>query len=103
MKEVYLAILLWNLVVFLLYGTDKMLAKMEKRRISEKTLLASAFLMGGIGAFLGMELFRHKTKKPKFCVLIPFFCVAQLGLVGFITKNPTYSIYFQNFFDFFAK
>lgn len=42
---------LWNLVVFAMYGADKSKAKRGKWRIPEKTLLLSAFLGGGIGAF----------------------------------------------------
>lgn len=64
-------IVIWNLIVFVLYGLDKYNSKGEGRRISEKTLLVIAFLLGGLGAFFGMHLFRHKTKKRKFILLIP--------------------------------
>ena len=42
--------LLWNLVVFLLYGWDKRKAKKNHYRITEKTLLMSALVAGGLGA-----------------------------------------------------
>ena len=61
----------WNILVMLVYGLDKMLAKMHHRRISENTLLSCAFMLGGFGAILGMVLFNHKTSKMKFRVLIP--------------------------------
>jgi len=67
----------WNLFVLLLYGADKLFAIKATRRISEKCLLFCAFLMGGFGAFFGMQLFRHKTKTMKFNILIPIFCVLQ--------------------------
>ena len=45
--------LLWNLIVFLLYGWDKRKAKKNHYRIPEKTLLLSALAAGGLGALLG--------------------------------------------------
>ena len=68
----YVALLLiWNIVVMLIYGIDKMLAKAHKRRISEVSLLTCTFLMGGCGAIFGMVLFNHKTSKMKFRILVP--------------------------------
>jgi len=64
-------IVIWNLIVFVLYGLDKYNSKGEGRRISEITLLITAFLFGGLGAFSGMHLFHHKTKHTKFIILIP--------------------------------
>ena len=63
--------LIWNLIVFLLYGRDKQRAIADEWRISEKTLLLCAFLLGGTGAGLGMLVFRHKTRQLKFRILIP--------------------------------
>ena len=77
----------WNFAVFVMYGTDKLWAKTQHRRISEKTLLISAFLLGGIGAFLGMQIFRHKTRHVKFIILVPVAAVltiAVLARVGYI-------------------
>lgn len=77
MKHGYiiLAILVWNVIVFFMYGLDKLKAKKDKWRIPEKTLLLSAFLLGGIGAFAGMKVFRHKTKHRSFSILVPVFAV----------------------------
>ncbi len=65
----------WNVAVMLIYGTDKLLAKGGRRRISERSLLLSAFLLGGIGAMFGMVLFNHKTSKKRFRFLVPTFAV----------------------------
>ena len=59
-------LILVNLAAFILYGADKALAKRGARRIPERTLLLWAWIGGSIGAFLGMRLFRHKTKKAYF-------------------------------------
>ena len=57
-----LAILMISFITFCMYGIDKWKAKRGSWRISEKALLMSAFCFGGIGAFLGMRVFHHKTK-----------------------------------------
>ena len=61
----------WNLITFFMMGLDKHKARKQKRRISEKTLLLSAFFMGAVGAGAGMMVFRHKTLKWKFRILVP--------------------------------
>jgi len=72
-----------NLAAFVLYGVDKMYAKNGARRIPERTLLFWAWIGGSIGAFLGMRIFRHKTRKPKFAVTVPVLMVLELILCGF--------------------
>lgn len=72
---IFYFLIVWNIVVFFLYGSDKRKAKTNKYRISEKTLLLSSFLWGAIGAFLGMYVFRHKTKHVKFKILVPIFLI----------------------------
>ncbi len=76
----------WNTVVFTLYGTDKLKSKRGKRRISEKSLLICAFLFGGIGAWAGMEVFRHKTKHARFRILVPLFAVLNAVLLCVCVK-----------------
>ena len=56
----------YNVIVFLVYGFDKIIAGGRARRISEKTLLVLALLGGSVGALFGMYLFRHKTRKTSF-------------------------------------
>ena len=80
-------ILIWNFVVFLLFGLDKYYAIKNKWRISEDILLTCAFLFGGVGAYLGMQQFRHKTKQPKFKVLIPLFALLSILFSYFIIMN----------------
>lgn len=76
-KYVMLIILVWNIIVFLLYGYDKKKSTKHQFRISENKLISYAFIMGGIGALVGMEFFRHKTKKWKFRILIPIAIVVN--------------------------
>lgn len=85
-QNIYIAaaFALWNLITFSLYGIDKHKARANKWRISETTLIGCAFLMGGLGAFLGMRTFRHKTKHLKFRLLIPLAALANIGIVLFL-------------------
>ncbi len=64
-------LLIWNFIVFIMYGEDKLYSKNKAHRVKEKRLIISAFLLGSIGALLGMAIFNHKTAKKKFLVLIP--------------------------------
>ena len=75
---------IWNIIVFALYGTDKNKARSNKQRIREATLISCAFLMGGIGALLGMSVFRHKTKRMKFKLLIPLAVFTNGVVVCFV-------------------
>ena len=70
---IYFAVV--NVFTFLLYVIDKRRAVKDRRRIRERTLIFFTLICGGIGAFFGMWLARHKTRKGKFR-----FAVA-LGLI----------------------
>ena len=80
MKVILLVLVGLNLLAFALYGIDKRKAKRGAWRISEATLLLIAALGGSIGALLGMELFRHKTRHVKFRVLVPLFLILHIAL-----------------------
>ena len=60
------AILIWNLLVFMIYGIDKSKARKGAWRIPEKYLLSFAFFRGGFGAWLAGVTFHHKTRKWYF-------------------------------------
>lgn len=79
-------IIIMNITAFSMYGIDKSKAKKGKWRISESALITVAFLMGGIGAFAGMQVFRHKTKHMKFVVLVPLAIVVNIALGIFVCK-----------------
>ena len=61
----------WNLIVLLMYGWDKRLARLKRYRTRESTLFMAALLGGSVGAWAGMRLFRHKTKHRMFSVGVP--------------------------------
>ena len=65
----WLAYGVWNAVVFAVYGIDKLKAVNGSWRISEICLILLAVLGGGVGGALGMIIFRHKIRKPKFIIV----------------------------------
>lgn len=70
-EKIKILVLIWNLVVFFVYGLDKLFAKNGLRRIREKTLIILSYLFGAVGAMFGMIVFNHKTSKIKFRILVP--------------------------------
>lgn len=64
-------LLIINIITFIIYGIDKYKSIKHKYRISEVTLIILAIIGGSIGAFFGMIIFHHKTKKKKFIITIP--------------------------------
>lgn len=65
-----------NLAAFCLYGADKRRARRDEWRIPEKTLLGIAALGGFLGAWAGMRVWRHKTRKPVFVYGVPLIALA---------------------------
>lgn len=71
-----------NTMALILYGMDKYLSKYKgSQRIPERTLLWLARIGGGAGCWLGMLLFRHKTKHANFKVLVPLWTVLWLVII----------------------
>lgn len=76
--------LLINLLTYGLFYIDKKRAIKNKTRISEKTLLTFSVLGGGLGAWIGMKQFRHKTQKVKFKVGVPIGLILSTFLLIFL-------------------
>ncbi len=76
-----------NVIAFLAYGIDKYKAKREQWRIPEATLIGLAVIGGSVGALLGMRVFHHKTKKPKFFIGVPVILVVQIALTVILGKH----------------
>lgn len=88
MRAVYflwIIYLMVNVIAFTMYGIDKRRAKKNRWRIRESALLGVTWLMGGVGAFAGMQLFRHKTQHTAFVISAPVASVLQLALMLFAT------------------
>ena len=73
-----------NVMAFLMYGIDKWSAVHDLRRIPEKTLIGIAVVGGSVGAYVSMQMFRHKTRKPKFYIGVPLIFAIQIGVLLYI-------------------
>ena len=69
---------------FLTYGWDKLAAIRKWWRTPEGTLHALAVAGGFIGATLGRTIFRHKTQKPIFTVIIIVAALVQAAIAWMI-------------------
>lgn len=76
--------ILLNLWTFNAFRSDKEKARHNQWRTSEFALLLPAFLGGGLGAYLGMKVFHHKTTKLKFRILVPLFILLHIFIIAFI-------------------
>ena len=75
---IYLMVI--NVFGFFSMGIDKEWAQKRHWRIPERTLLIMAILGGGLGTWLGMYMFRHKTKHDYFVRIVSVLMVIQLAL-----------------------
>lgn len=72
-----------NIAGFISYGVDKLKARIKRknkacRRIPEKVLLGLAIAGGSVGSYIGMYVFHHKTKKPRFYIGVPVIILLQV-------------------------
>lgn len=82
---IYMSIV--SLIGFFIMGIDKIKAKKGAWRIPEKTLLLMAFLGGGVGVWLGMEVFRHKTKHLQFKYGVPLITILEFIAVCYVFSS----------------
>ena len=57
-------------------------------RIHERTLLWVARIGGGLGCWLGMTLFRHKTQHTRFMILVPLWMVLWVVALVLLGRFP---------------
>ena len=81
MNTLLYAIIFINIITFFVYGLDKLKAVNHWWRIPEWVLLGLAVAGGSVGAYLGMQVFRHKTLKPLFRFGVPMIILVQAAVV----------------------
>ena len=72
---------------FLIYGMDKNAAKKDLWRTPERRLLLFGFCGGAVGALLGMQIFRHKTRKWYFWAVNLLGIAWQSALAVYLFVN----------------
>lgn len=73
-----------SLLGFIVMGYDKSAAKNKRQRIAERTLFITAIIGGALGIYLGMRVFRHKTKHWYFKYGIPILVVLQVSIIIYL-------------------
>ncbi|MFE3872335.1 DUF1294 domain-containing protein [Flavobacterium sp. ZS1P70] len=68
-----------NILAFIIIAYDKRLAIVQKKRISEETLLTFAAVGGTIGSALAMYIFRHKISKKYY--LFKFYRIVFIQIL----------------------
>ena len=88
MKPWQIAILIYlgvmSLVGFISMFSDKRKAKLKRWRTTEAVLFLIALIGGSLGSFLGMWVFRHKTKHWYFVIGMPLILAAHIALVLYL-------------------
>lgn len=76
-----------NTMAFLLMLWDKTQSRKNgAERISEGMLFFMATLFGSVGVYLGMFVFRHKTRKWYFVIGIPMLILENLAFLSFVSQ-----------------
>lgn len=84
MIVLYVYLIIINAAGFLFMLIDKLKAQKDLWRIPERTLMTVALMGGSFGTLLGMNLFRHKTKKDNFRIGVPLILSVQIILAVLI-------------------
>jgi uncharacterized membrane protein YsdA (DUF1294 family) len=79
--------LILNIMAFIQIAYDKHLAKIQKQRISELTLLSFVFFGGTVGSSLAMLTFRHKTAKKSYLLKFWLIVIVQVIVSWFYLHN----------------
>ena len=86
MNTLLYALIFINIITFFVYGLDKLKAVNHWWRIPEAVLLGLAMAGGSVGAYLGMQVFRHKTLKPLFRFGVPVIFLLHVIIAVFVYK-----------------
>ncbi|MED1469314.1 DUF1294 domain-containing protein [Neobacillus cucumis] len=76
--------IIMNVAGLIIMWEDKQRAIHHKYRIQEKTLWLVALFGGAIGATMGMQLYRHKTKHVQFKIGFPLLAVIEFILMLYL-------------------
>ena len=86
MKLEYLALYLIfiNVVAVIICIIEKLKAKIDGWRVSEKTLFIVSAIGGALGMYITMQLIRHKTKHKRFMIGLPVIILVQCAFLIYL-------------------
>ena len=76
----FVYLILINAASFLLMHIDKKKAVRHQWRIPEAVLIGISAVGGSLGGILGMLVFRHKIRKPRFYLGLPLLLILHTYL-----------------------
>ncbi len=80
----WIYLLIINVVNFVLFGVDKKRARKREWRIPESALLFISLLGGALGGIIGMNFYKHKTKKMKFTIAMPIILILNIIIIQYL-------------------
>ena len=81
MKYILIYLFVINMIAILSIALDKSAARNGEARVKESSLFVIAAIGGGIGMYIAMRIFHHKTRKNKFMIGIPAMVLTEIGLL----------------------
>jgi uncharacterized membrane protein YsdA (DUF1294 family) len=81
--------IIMNVAGFIRMGQDKQYAKKRRRRVSERQLFVIALLGGAVGAWIGMQIWHHKTNHRSFTIGVPLLIIVNVGWIYLVIKYLT--------------
>lgn len=94
MRAFIILFIIVNLITFILFGIDKLLARINRKRISEKTLITLAIAGGSVGAIFAQKIFRHKIRT--FPYILWIILVIQFMIFEAIWNYPSIQKYYES-------
>lgn len=76
-----------NVITFIVFLADKVLAIKHKYRIRNVTLLVLSIMGGSIGGIIAMYAFRHKINKDYYSIGLPLMLLMQLFVLFFLMNG----------------
>lgn len=86
-KIIIIILLILNIFGFILVSLDKYKAKNKLWRIPERSFFILSILGGSIGVYIGLFVFKHKTRHWYFMVLIPLIILAQIVFIYYLSTK----------------
>ena len=87
MKTMMVYLIAVNIAAFAVMGADKYRAQRNRWRIREASIFTLGLIGGGAGLYLGMKLFRHKTRHLEFTLGIPAIIILNIITLWYVLQK----------------